>query len=149
MSRPMASNVSTLSSFVANSHQTVHLVSSAPSKIPYGGFSLSTASNQLNAAATFAALSRPLIGCHCSCPRPQRLIRRRTRVQSALRSSTRTADPVALGSPTGSIVRPAHRLLWPHLRLCRPPARLMTYSARLRGQAPPAPEGPQLTLPVL
>ena len=49
MSRRMASNVSTLSGFVANSHQTVHLVSSASSKIPYGGFSLSTPPNQLNA----------------------------------------------------------------------------------------------------
>jgi hypothetical protein len=39
MLRPMTSNVSALSSIVANGHQTVHPVSSAPSKIPYGGFS--------------------------------------------------------------------------------------------------------------
>jgi hypothetical protein len=46
------------------------------------------------------------------------------RIQAGPRLLTRTAGPVALGSPTGSIVRPALRLLWPHLRLCRPPAGL-------------------------
>jgi hypothetical protein len=39
MFRPVTSIVSALSSGVANGHQTLHLVSSAPSKIPYGGFS--------------------------------------------------------------------------------------------------------------
>ena len=39
MFRPMASSVSVLSDIVANSHQTIHSVSSAPSEIPYGGFS--------------------------------------------------------------------------------------------------------------
>ena len=39
MIRPMTSNVSTLSGCVANGHQALHFVSSAPSKIPYGGFS--------------------------------------------------------------------------------------------------------------
>jgi hypothetical protein len=39
MIRPMTSNVSALSSIVANGHQAIHFVSSAPSKIPYGGFS--------------------------------------------------------------------------------------------------------------
>ena len=39
MSRSMTSSVSALSSGVANGHQTVHSVSSTPSKIPYGGFS--------------------------------------------------------------------------------------------------------------
>ena len=59
MSRSMASVVSALSGCVANGHQTIHLVSSAPSKIPYGGFSPSTASNQLQAAATFADARAP------------------------------------------------------------------------------------------
>jgi hypothetical protein len=35
----MGSSVSALSSVVAKGHQTVHSVSSTPSKIPYGGFS--------------------------------------------------------------------------------------------------------------
>ena len=39
MLRPMTSNVSALSSCVAKGHQALHFVSSAPSKIPYGGFS--------------------------------------------------------------------------------------------------------------
>ena len=39
MLRPMASSVSALSGVVANGHQAIHFVSSAPSKIPYGGFS--------------------------------------------------------------------------------------------------------------
>jgi hypothetical protein len=37
--RSMTSNVSTLSGFVAKGHQTMHYVSSSPSKIPYVGFS--------------------------------------------------------------------------------------------------------------
>ena len=132
MSRPMASHVSTLSGCVANRHQAIHLVSSAPSKIPYGGFSPVRLQTSLTPQPPSRALMHPLIDCHCSCPRPQRFTRKRTRVQTALRSSTRTTGPVALGSPTGSVVRPAHRLLWPHLRLCRPPVRLMNYSVRLR-----------------
>lgn len=39
MSRSVASNVSALSSGVANGHQTLQYVSSSLSKIPYGGFS--------------------------------------------------------------------------------------------------------------
>ena len=39
MIRPMTPDESALSSFVANGHQAIHFVSSAPSKIPYGGFS--------------------------------------------------------------------------------------------------------------
>ncbi len=39
MIRPMTSGVSALSGIVANGHQAIHVVSSAPSKIPYGGFS--------------------------------------------------------------------------------------------------------------
>ena len=39
MIRPMTSDVSALSSVVAKGHQAIHFVSSAPSKIPYGGFS--------------------------------------------------------------------------------------------------------------
>ena len=39
MGRPVTSDVSALSGYVANGHQAVHHVSSPPSKIPYGGFS--------------------------------------------------------------------------------------------------------------
>ena len=59
MFRPVTSDVSALSSIVANGHQTLHFVSSAPSKIPYGGFSPSTASNPLDATATFDGIHSP------------------------------------------------------------------------------------------
>jgi len=39
MFRSMTSDVSTVSGFVAQGHQTMHYVSCSPSKIPYGGFS--------------------------------------------------------------------------------------------------------------
>ena len=39
MCRSVTSDVSAISSFVAKGHQTMHCVSSSPSKIPYGGFS--------------------------------------------------------------------------------------------------------------
>ena len=38
MIRPMASNVSALSGIVANGHQAIHFVSSAPSKFRTVGF---------------------------------------------------------------------------------------------------------------
>ena len=134
MFRPVTSGVAALSGIVANGHQAMHFVSSAPSKIPYGGFSPVRLQTSLMQQSPSSAKDSPLIGCHCSCPHPQRFTRNRTCVQAALRSSTRTTGPVALGSPTGCIVRPDPRLLWPHLRLGRPPERLMNYSARLRVQ---------------
>ena len=133
MSRSIASIVSTLSGCVANSHQTIHLVSSTPSKIPYGGFSPVRLQTSLTQPPPSRALSHSLIGDHCRCPRPQRFTRKGTCVQAALRMPTPTTDPVALDSPTGCSVRPDHRLLRPHLRLCRPPKRFMNYSVRLRG----------------
>ena len=45
---------------------------------------------------------------------------------------TRTTGPVALGSPAGCAVRPDPRLLWPHLRLCRPPGGLCILPPGLR-----------------
>ena len=61
MIRPITSDVSALSSVVANSHQAIHFVSSAPSKIPYGGFSpvrLQTGCQQR------PSLHQQLIRCH-------------------------------------------------------------------------------------
>jgi hypothetical protein len=61
MIRPMTPDVSALSSFVANGHQAIHFVSSAPSKIPYGGFSpvrLQTGCQQR------PSLACQLIRCH-------------------------------------------------------------------------------------
>ena len=148
MSRSMVSDVSALSGCVANNQQTVHLVSSAPSKIPYGGFSPVRLQTSLTPQPPSRTLAHPLIGCHRSCLRPQRFTRIGTCVQAALRSSTRNTGPVALGSPAGCIVRPARRLLWPHPRLCEPPDGLWIIPSGCETCSPAA-EGPQFTLTIL
>jgi len=58
MLRPMTSHVSALSSIVANGHQAIHSVSSAPSKIPYGEFSPVRLQTRCR-AATFTGASAP------------------------------------------------------------------------------------------
>ena len=65
MIRPMTSNVSALSSIVANGHQAIHFVSSAPSKIPYGGFSPVRLQTRFGQRPPSRASQRPLIGRHC------------------------------------------------------------------------------------
>jgi hypothetical protein len=55
---------------------------------------------------------------------------------------------VALGSPAGCSVRPDLSLLWPHLRLCRPPSGLCIIPSG-RETSSLAAEGPQFTLPIL
>src|SRR5436190_6188153 len=75
MIRPMTSNVSALSGFVANGQQTIHFVSSAPSKIPYGGFSPVRLQTRLTPRPPSQAHPRLLIGRHCRYLRRQRFIR--------------------------------------------------------------------------
>src|SRR5215813_9266992 len=87
MIRSMTSNVSTLSSCVAKSHQAIHFVSSAPSKIPYGGFSPVRLQTRLTQQPPSSAHWRPLIDRHCRYLRPQRVIRDGSFDQSALRTS--------------------------------------------------------------
>ena len=65
MIRPMTSNVSALSGIVANGHQAIHFVSSAPSKIPYGGFSPVRLQTRFGQRPPSRASQRPLIGRHC------------------------------------------------------------------------------------
>src|SRR2546428_8858133 len=65
MIRPMTSNVSALSGIVANGHQAIHFVSSAPSKIPYGGFSPVRLQTRFGQRPPSRASQRPLIGPHC------------------------------------------------------------------------------------
>ena len=119
MIRPMTSDVSALSGIVANGHQAIHFVSSAPSKIPHGGFS----PVRLQAGCQ----KRP------SSPRgdfdvstvafsPVRVyFRSRTCVRRHSRLLTPHTRPVALGSASGYSVRQPHRLLWPHPSFCQPP----------------------------
>jgi hypothetical protein len=89
MIRPMTSNVSTLSSCVAKSHQAIHFVSSAPSKIPYGGFSPVRLQTRFKPRPSSWASHRQLIGRHCLYLRSRHWFRSRTRVQAA----PRTSDP--------------------------------------------------------
>ena len=66
MFRSMTSDVSALSSSVAKGHQTMHLVSPTPSKIPYDGFSPVRLQTRLPQRPPSPALPRRLIGRHCS-----------------------------------------------------------------------------------
>ena len=144
----MASNVSALSGIVANGHQAIHFVSSAPSKIPYGGFSPVRLQTRLTPRPPSRLHPHPLIGRHCRYLRPQRLSVMGLATNRHRGPLTTTASPVALGSPSGYIVRSAHRLLWPHLRLGRPPSGLCLIPPSC-GSNPPTAEGPQFTPPVL
>ena len=141
MIRPMTPDVSALSSFVANGHQAIHFVSSAPSKIPYGGFSpvrLQTGCQQR------PSLAFQLIRCHSGDLVRARLIRSRTCVRRHSRLLTPPTRPVALGSASGYSVRQPHRLLWPHPSFCRPRRVYILMPAASR----PA-EGPHFYLPEL
>lgn len=132
MFRPVTSNVSALSSFVAKGHQTLHFVSSTPSKIPYGGFSPVRLQTRLTPRPPSRASRRPLIGRHCSYLHPQLCFRSRTCVQAELSTSDRNHEssgpwlPNRLYCPVGSLLTTATSA---PLRATR---RLMSYSARLR-----------------
>lgn len=145
MSRSEASDVSALSSGVANGHQTMQHVSSSLSKIPYGGFSpvrLQTGcprrpSSSTNRSYLYAVQVRP------SDPNSHRWHLQRIVCH-------RTSRPEALGSPAGYVVPPGHRLLWPHPRLWSPPADLCFIQRVSVAQLLPTgrPEVPQFTLRV-
>ena len=118
MIRPMTSDVSALSGIVANGHQAVHFVSSAPSKIPYGGFSpvrLQTGCQPR------PSLHQQLIRGHSGDLVRARWFRNRTCVRRHSRLLTPHTRPVALGSAGGFAVRQPHRLLWPHPSFCAAP----------------------------
>ena len=125
MFRAVTSIVSTLSGFVAKWPPALAPVSSSPSKIPYGGFSpvrLQTDTDLQRRPSSASKLIRRL----------QRLSRTPMALSAFIRVPlTPRASPEALGSPTGYAVPPAHRLLWPHLRLSSPPDRLFSSSVAL------------------
>jgi len=87
MFRSVASIVSALSSSVANGYQTLHFVSSAPSKIPYGGFSPVRLQTRLTPRPPSPAYPCRLIGRHCRYLRLRRWFRSRTCVQAAPETS--------------------------------------------------------------
>jgi hypothetical protein len=148
MFRSMASDVSALSSSVANGHQTLHLVSPTPSKIPYGGFSPVRLQTRLMPRPPSPARPRWLIGRHCWYLGLRRWIRNRSCDQAAPQTSDLNHGSSGLGSPVGCVVQPDLSLLWPHLRLCRPPSGLCFIPSGCETNSLAA-EGPHFTLPIL
>ncbi len=108
MIRPMTSNVAALSGIVANGHQAIHFVSSAPSKIPYGGFSPVRLQTRLTPRPPSRAHPRPLIDRHCRYLRPRRFVRSGSCDQPAPRVSDHDREssgpwlPDRLYCPAGS-----------------------------------------------
>jgi len=127
MIRPMTSGVSALSGIVANGHQAIHFVSSAPSKIPYGGFSPVRAPNGLSAADLRGASH--LYAATVEVSSVSVVFRSRTCVRRHSRLLTPLARPVALGSASGYSVSQPHRLLWPHPSFCAAPLALCLISS--------------------
>jgi len=136
MFRPVTSNVSALSSIVANGHQTLHFVSSTPSKIPYGGFSPVRLQTHLTPRPPSSEHMPRLIGRYCRYLRQRRWFRNGTCVQSAPptsdhdRGSSGPWLPSRLYCPAGSSLTMATSAPLAATQ------RLMAYSVRLRD--PPA-----------
>ena len=134
MIRSMTSNVAALSGIVANGHQTIPFVSSAPSKIPDGGFSPVRLQTCLRPRPPSQACQRLLIGRRCRYLVSRRLIRNRSCDQAAPRTSDH--DPRSSGPwlpnrlycPAGSLLTMATSAPLPAT------GRLMDYSAKLRDQ---------------
>ena len=148
MIRPMTSSVSTLSSFLAKSHQAIHFVSSTPSKIPYGGFSPVRLQTRFRPRPPSRAGHRQLIGRHCLYLRSRRLFRSGTHVQSAPRTSDQDHGsngpwlPNRFYCPVGSSLTMATSA---PLSATRAAYELFRQAA---GSSPPTAEGPQFTLPI-
>ena len=108
MFRSVTSDVSALSGIVANGHQTMHLVSPIPSKIPYGGFSPVRLQTRFRPRPPSRAGHCTFIGRHRGDLQSQRLIRSRSCDQSAPRPSDIHREssgpwlPNRLSCPVGS-----------------------------------------------
>ncbi len=134
MIRSMTSNVSALSGIVANGHQTLHFVSSAPSKIPYGGFSPVRLQTRLTPRPPSPAFRRLLIGRHCRYLVSRRFVRSRSCDQAAPSTSDHDRESSGPWLPS-RLCCPASSSLT--MATCAPLSaarRLMDYSAELRDQ---------------
>src|SRR5439155_24212029 len=116
MIRPMTSNVSTLSSCVAKSHQAIHFVSSAPSKIPYGGFSPVRLQTRFKPRPPSQTHPRLLIGRHCRYLGSRRCIRSRTCVQAAPGTSDHDHEPNGPWLPNRFYCPVGSSLTYGHIR---------------------------------
>jgi hypothetical protein len=134
MIRPMTSSVTALWGGVANGHQAIHFVSSAPSKIPYGGFSPVRLQTRETHWPPSQARPRLFIGQHGPHLYWRRFIRSWTRVQAAPPVSDQDCAssgpwlPTRLYCPGGSLLTMATSAPLSATQ------RLMHYSARLRHQ---------------
>ena len=140
MIRSMTSKVSALSGIVANGHQTIHFVSSAPSKIPYGGFSPVRLQTRLMPRPPSRASQRPFIGRHCRYLVSRRFVRSRSFDQAAPRISDHDHGssgpwlPDRLYCPAGSLLTMATSApLAAARRFMHYPVRLRDQPASLRG----------------
>src|SRR6266508_1901925 len=130
----MTSIVSALSGLVANGHQAIHFVSSAPSKIPYGGFSPVRLQTRLTPRPPSRACPRPLKGRHCRYLVSRRFARSRSCDQTAPRTSDHDREssgpwlPDRLYCPAGSSLTMATSAPLSATR------RFMDYTVRLRVQ---------------
>ena len=134
MIRPMTSNVSALSGIVANGHHAIHFVSSAPSKIPYGGCSPVRLQTRFMRRPSSQACPRLLIGRHCRYLGSWRFIRSGSCDQAAPRTSDHDHESSGPWLPS-RLYCPARSLLT--MATSAPLSatqRLMAYSARLRDQ---------------
>ena len=132
MIRPTTSNVSTLSGGVAKSRQAIHFVSSAPSKIPYGGFSPVRLQTHLTPRPPSRACHRPLIGRHCRYLRPRRLFRSGSCDQAAPRTSDHDCGSSGPWLPDRLYCPASSSLTMATSAPLLVTQRLMYYSARLR-----------------
>jgi hypothetical protein len=132
MVRSMTSDVSALSSVVANGHQTLHFVSSAPSKIPYGGFSPVRLQTRLTQRPPSRAFKLPLIGRHCRYLVSRHLIRSRTFVQAAPRTSDHDRESSGPWLRRRLFCPSASSLTMATSAPLSAAQRLMDYSVRLR-----------------
>ncbi len=132
MIRPMTSSVSALSGIVANGHQAIHFVSSAPSKIPYGGFSPVRLQTRLTPRPPLQACPRPLIGRHCRYLRPGRFIRNGPCGQSAPRTSDHDRGSSGPWLPSRLYCPASSSLTMATSAPLSATQRLMDYSARPR-----------------
>ena len=149
MSRTVTSAVSALSSCVANGHQSVHHVSSSPSKIPYGGFSpvrLQAGSPLRPSPERARSSARPAYTSHLSTlyaaqvlpaspSDPARVshwtLRSGPCGQAALGSVVQTLQPRGPSLSRGLCCPARSPLLRPHLRLSVPPTGLSSSSRRV------------------
>jgi len=132
MIRPMTSNVSALSSSVAKGHQAIHFVSSAPSKIPYGGFSPVRLQTRFTPRPPSRAHRHPLIGRHCRYLRSRRWFRSRTCAQAAPRTSDHDRESSGPWLPNRLYCPARSSLTMATSAPLRAIRRLMDYSVGLR-----------------